>query len=374
MNEDRTTTTSPATDAGRGIKPVPPDLKGRPRPDRLWRIVAAAFSAYSLIGRYTLRPRRIAPVDRNLHLLVDEVRVEADEVRSYRLVAPDGAALPRWQPGSHLDVVLPSGRRRQYSLCGDPTDRGYYRIAARRLADGGGGSRELHDTVRPGATLTVRGPRNGFPYLPATRYLFVAGGIGITPVLPMVQRAAAAGAQWRLLYTGRSRESMPFLDELAALDPARVRIRPDTEYGVPATGAELLADAPAGALVYCCGPEPMLAKIRADLPVSAAAALHFERFTAAPIVDGKPFEVELGRSGRVLAVPGDRSALEVIREVAPEVPYSCRQGFCGTCRTRVLAGADAIDHRDQVLTGPGGPGAMAICVSRSNGGRVVLDL
>ncbi|HEX2301743.1 MAG TPA: hypothetical protein VHH34_25105, partial [Pseudonocardiaceae bacterium] len=110
MNHERTTSSE------RGIKPVPPDLWGRPRPDRLWRIVGAAFTAYSLIGRHTLRPRRIAPVDRNLHLLVDEVRVEADEVRSYRLVAPDGVALPRWQPGSHLEVVLPSGRRRQYSL------------------------------------------------------------------------------------------------------------------------------------------------------------------------------------------------------------------------------------------------------------------
>lgn len=363
---------------GRSARVVPPDLHGRPRADRLWRIVAAAFTAYSLIGRYTLRPRRIRRVDRDLHLLVDEVRIEAPDVRSYRLVAADGAPLPRWQPGGHLDVVLPSGRRRQYSLCGDPTDRSYYRIAARRIssdAGGGGGSQELHDTVQPGAVLTVHGPRNGFPYLLAARYLFIAGGIGITPILPMVQQAAATGAQWQLVYTGRSRESMPFLGELAALDPERVQIRPDTEFGVPASGAELLGEAADGATVYCCGPAPMIAAVRADLPGSGAATLHFERFSAPPIVNGRPFEVELARSGRVLTVPADRSALEVIREVAPEVPYSCRQGFCGTCHTRVLTGDTGIDHRDRLISAPRTPGTIAICVSRSpDGRRIVLDL
>ncbi|MGH4023423.1 MAG: PDR/VanB family oxidoreductase [Pseudonocardiaceae bacterium] len=353
-------------------EPVPADLRDRPHPDRMWRIVGSVITTYSILTRRTLRRRRIVPVDRELPLLVDDVRVEAQNVRSYRLVARDGAQLPRWQPGSHLDVVLPSGRRRQYSLCGDPSARDYYRIAARRISDGGGGSLELHDTVEPGATLTVRGPRNGFPYLPAQQYLFIAGGIGITPILPMVTHAAATGARWQLIYTGRSRESMPFLDELATLDPERVLIRPDTEYGIPASGAELLAHAPAGAIVYCCAPAPMITKVRTDLPASGAAALHVERFTPPPIVNGKPFEVELQRSGRVLTVPAGKSALEVIREVAPQVSYSCRQGFCGTCQTRVISGA--IDHRDQVLTGPGEPDTMTICVSRSTGGRIVLDL
>lgn len=354
------------------IKTVPVDLRGRPHPDRMWRIVGAVITSYSFLTRRTLRRRRILPVDRGLPLLVDDVRVEAPDVRSYRLVAQDGAQLPRWQPGSHLDVVLPSGRRRQYSLCGDPADRSYYRIAARRISDGDGGSRELHDTVEPGGTLTVRGPRNGFPYLPAQQYLFIAGGIGITPILPMVRQAAAGGAQWQLIYTGRSRESMPFLDELAAPDPDRVLIRPDTEYGIPASGAELLAHGAPGAVVYCCGPAPMITKVRTDLPASGAAALHFERFTPPPIIGGQPFEVVLQRSGRVLTVPADKSALDMIREVAPQVSYSCRQGFCGTCRTRVISGD--IDHRDQVLTGPGEPDTMTICVSRSPGGRIVLDL
>jgi ferredoxin-NADP reductase len=337
----------------------------------MWRLVGAAIGSYSQLTRRSLRSRRIKPVDRDLRLVVQDTRVEAQDVRSYRLAAPDGAPLPRWQPGSHLDVVLPSGLCRQYSLCGDPTDRSYYRIAVRRIADGGG-SRELHDTIQQGGGLTLRGPRNGFPYVSAVRYLFIAGGIGITPILPMVKRAAAAGAQWRLVYTGRSRESMPFLDELAALDPDRILIRPDAEYGTLLSGTELLKYGSGGAVVYCCGPTPMIAEVRAGLPGSGATALHFERFSPPPIVDGVPFEIELRRSDRVLTVPADRSALDVVREVRPEAPYSCRQGFCGTCRTRVIAGD--VDHRDQVVSGPGETDVMTICVSRSKGGRIVLDL
>ncbi|MGH3798316.1 MAG: ferredoxin reductase, partial [Pseudonocardiaceae bacterium] len=210
---DLTTRSDPAT----GWVP-PPDLRGRPYPDRLFRLLASLIGIHAWLARSVYRrraPTRV--VDRERTLVVAEVRVEADGVRSFRLTAPDGAALPAWQPGSHLDVLLPSGRRRHYSLCGDPADRGCYRIAVRWIADGGGGSQELHDSVAAGSTLTVSGPRNGFPYVPAANYLFIAGGIGITPILPMVKHAAASGAQWRLVYTGRSRESMPFLHELSVL-------------------------------------------------------------------------------------------------------------------------------------------------------------
>lgn len=351
---------------------APPDLRGRPYPDRLFRLLAGLITCYERIVRSLRRRRpRSRAVDRDLMLVVDEVRVEAADVRSFRLVAPDGAELPCWQPGSHLTVRLPSGLVRHYSLCGDPADRLSYRIAVRHIADGGG-SRELHDSIRTGSTLTVQGPRNAFPYVPAPSYLFIAGGIGITPILPMVRQAAASDAQWRLVYTGRCLESMPFLDELSTLDPARIWVRPDSEYGIPGSGAELLAQAQAGATVYCCGPAPMIAAVRRDLAESAASVLHFERFSEPPIVDGKPFDITLRRSGRVLTVPADRSALDVIREVVPGVAYSCRQGFCGTCRTRVISG-DA-DHRDTVLSDAERAETMAICVSRSEGGRIVLDL
>jgi len=269
-------------------------------------------------------------------------------------------------------VLLPSGRRRQYSLCGDPAESRSYRIAVRHLPVGAGGSRELHASVRIGSALTVRGPRNAFPYVPAAGYLFLAGGIGITPILPMVQHAAGGAAPWQLVYTGRSRESMPFLDELTALDPTRVRIRPYDQYGFPTSGAELLAHAPNGAAVYCCGPAPMIASVRRDFATSAAGELHVERFSAPPILDGVPFEIALRHSNRVLTVPADRSALDVIRHTVPGIAYSCQQGFCGTCRTRVISGE--IDHRDRVLTDRERTDTMTICVSRSRGGRIVLDL
>lgn len=359
------------TDAHR---PAPPDLRGRQRPDRLFTALGALITGLEWIssGAYIRRPQP-QQVDRDLPLVVDQVRLEADDARSFRLVAEGGAELPSWQPGSHLDLLLPSGRRRQYSLCGDPADRGCYRIAVRRLAGGGGGSRELHDCVGVGSVLTVRGPRNGFPYVPAAGYLFLAGGIGITPILPMVKQAVADGAQWQLVYTGRSRASMPFLDELSTLDPDRVWVRPYDQYGFP-SGAELLARAPTGATVYCCGPAPMIAGIRRDLPASAAAALQFERFSAPSVVGGEPFEIALQRTNRVLTVPADRSALEVIRQAVPDVAYSCQQGFCGTCRTRVVSGCGEVEHRDRVLTDRERADTMTICVSRSRGGRIAVDL
>jgi ferredoxin-NADP reductase len=351
---------------------APPDLRGRRYPDRTFRALGALITFYDwLTAAFSRRPptRR---VERDLSLVVDEVRVEAQGVRSVRLAAADGTELPSWQPGSHIDVLLPSGRCRQYSLCGDPADRSSYRIAVRRIDGGGGGSRELHDAVGVGNALTVRGPRNAFPYVDAPGYLFIAGGIGITPILPMVKQTAANGAPWQLVYTGRSRASMPFLDELSALDPARVRVRPYDQYGFPSSGAELLEYAPAGATVYCCAPATMMAGVRRDLAASEAAAAHFERFTTPPILDGVPFEIALQRRNRVLTVPADRTALEVIREALPDVAYSCQQGFCGTCRTRVISGE--IDHRDQVLTDREHTDTMTICVSRGRGGRIAIDL
>ncbi len=352
---------------------APPDLRGRQHPDRLFRAVGALVTGYEWLTSGACR-RRPAPhhVDRDLRLVVDEVRLEAQDVRSFRLVAAGGAELPAWQPGCHLDVLLPSGRRRQYSLCGEPADPDSYRIAVRRIADGAGGSQELHDSVGTGSTLTIRGPRNAFPYVPAAGYLFIAGGIGITPILPMVKQAAADDAQWQLVYTGRSQASMPFLDELTALDPTRIRIRPYDQYGFPSAGAELLKYAPTGATVYCCAPASLISSVRRDLPASAAEALHFERFSARPVLDGKPFEVTLKRSNRVLTVPADRSALDVIRQAVPDIAYSCQQGFCGTCRSRVISGE--IDHRDRVLTDCERTDTMTICVSRSRGGRITLDL
>lgn len=350
---------------------LPADLYGRGRPDRSMRLLRALVDGVDRI-RARSRPRPpVTPVDREIAVVVREIRSVADDVVALHLRAADGGPLPKWQPGAHVDVLLPSGRVRQYSLCGDPADLDEYRIAVRRLDGGGGGSREVHG-LRTGTRLTLRGPRNAFPFVTGARYLFLAGGIGITPILPMVRAAAARGADWRLVHTGRTRESMPFAAELARLDPRRVWIRPDTEYGIPASGAELLEQAPSGASVYCCGPVPMITGVRLDLPGADVGALHFERFSEPPVTAGREFRVQLARSGLDLRVPADRSALSVIREQLPEVAYSCRQGFCGTCRVRVLSGE--VEHRDRVLTGEERQREMMICVSRSSGDGVRLDL
>ncbi|PRY43993.1 PDR/VanB family oxidoreductase [Umezawaea tangerina] len=255
----------------------------------------------------------------------------APDVVALRLVG-DGP-LPAWQPGCHLDLHLPSGLRRQYSLCGDPADRDGYRIAVRRV---GAGSAEVHD-LPTGTRITVRGPRNAFPFVAGGPVLFVAGGIGITAILPMVQASRRDGLDWRLVYVGRAR-AMPFLDELP---DDRVEVR-------TGRSADLLRDAHPEGAVYCCGPPSMLDAVRRDF---ASARLHFERFSPPPVVDGRPFSLELRRSGVVLPVPADRSALDVLKDLRPDVPYSCRQGFCGTCEV----------------------GGVRVCVQRPTGDRLVLE-
>ncbi|GAA1665269.1 PDR/VanB family oxidoreductase [Fodinicola feengrottensis] len=305
----------------------------------------------------------------DLRLRVESRTVEAEDVVSLRLARTHGGPLPAWQPGCHLDVVLPSGLRRQYSLCGDPADRSSYRIAVRRLPSGGGGSVEIHQ-LQPGSMLTVRGPRNAFPFVAAESVLLVAGGIGITPMLSMAWEAARRGLDWRMVYAGRSRDSMPFLAELENLDATRVFVRPDDEYGLPVAD-DVLKSAVAGGSIYCCGPAPLLSLVRAGFADTGARQLHFERFAAPPVIDGQPLEVELRRSGQVVSVPADRSVLAAIRDVRPAVAYSCQQGFCGTCKVKVLSGA--IDHRDRRLTdAQRAAGEMLICVSR--GENLVVDL
>lgn len=342
-------------------------------PSGTFRVVGAAVRVLDGLNRFGRRPPVLA-VDRDLRLVVREVHAEAKDVVSLWLTRPGGSGqLPAWHPGAHLDVVAPSGKVRQYSLCGDPSDRFGYRIAVRRIADGLGGSREMHE-LRPGAELVVRGPRSAFPLIRAPRYLFVAGGIGITPILPMLRAVAASGADWRFVYLGRDRDSMPFLGEISRLDQARVTIRTDVEHGGPPTGAELLGHAPDGATGYLCGPPPVVTALRAamDSADPVLVALHTERFSAPPVLGGRPFVVELARSRRRLAVPSDRSVLDVVAEAVPTVAYSCRQGFCGTCRTPVLSGD--VEHHDRALTESERGGEMTICVSRAKGDQLVLDL
>lgn len=302
-------------------------------------------------------------------LTVTERREPAEGVVQLRLEALDGAELPAWEPGAHLDLILPSGLVRQYSLCGDPRDRFSYTVATRLIADGRGGSREVHEQLQEAVELSVRGPRNRFPLAAATSYAFIAGGIGITPILPMVQAVEASGSDWRLLYCGRSRATMPFLDEIGKLGGTAVTVVPEDESGVPDLAA-FLAGFPADAAVHCCGPEPLMDAVTGAL--GDGRTPHLERFAPAAATAGAGFEVELRRSGRTVAVPADTSVLAALREEVPNLSYSCEQGFCGTCQQRVLAGE--IDHRDELLTDAERADSMLICVSRCLGPKLVLDL
>jgi ferredoxin-NADP reductase len=306
-----------------------------------------------------------------------EVVALDDNVVALTLAAPDGGELTPWYAGAHLDLLLPSGRMREYSLCGDPGDRFHYRIAVRRIPGGGGGSIEVHDTIEVGDTLRIKGPRNAFPLAlpgygsPAQRLRFIAGGIGITPILPMLAAAERLGLDWSMIYTGRSADSIPFLEELARYGD-KITIRTDDDHGLP-TPDDLLGTVTAGTAVYCCGPVPMLGAIRVALVGRADVELHFERFSPPPVENGRPFTVTLASTGDQIPVSATESALAAIRRDLPSVPYSCQQGFCGTCKVRVLEGT--VEHRDNILTEPErDAGVMLTCVSRAEGEHLRLDL
>ncbi|KOX25910.1 ferredoxin [Saccharothrix sp. NRRL B-16348] len=300
-------------------------------------------------------------------VLVTRKEVVADGVVRLTLRHPDGEPLPAWEPGAHVDLVLGPDLVRQYSLCGDPADRSVFQVAVLHEPAGRGGSRHVHSTLTEGRTVRVRGPRNQFPLVAAERYLFIAGGIGITPIVPMIAAVEARGASWRLLYGGRTRSSMAFADELRDRFGDRVVVRPQDETGLLDLDSFLAPDAE----VYCCGPEPLLAAVEQRSP----ARLHVERFTP-KAVDGErtSFEVELARSGRTLVVPADKSILHAVEEAGITVLSSCQEGTCGTCETGVLEGVP--DHRDSVLSADEQAvcDVMMICVSRSRGPRLVLDL
>ncbi|WP_369264072.1 2Fe-2S iron-sulfur cluster-binding protein [Streptomyces sp. R35] len=304
-------------------------------------------------------------------LVVERRESVADGVLALTLRHPLGEELPCWEPGAHIDVVLGPDLERQYSLCGDPADRRAWRVAVLREPDGRGGSAYVHGQLGQGDKVRVRGPRNHFALKPAPRYRFVAGGIGITPILPMLAAAEEAGAEWTLLYGGRTRESMAFTEELGRYGD-RVRIAPQDETGLLDL-ASVLDGVPEGTLVYCCGPGALLDAVEERCP---AGVLHVERFQPKSQEAGgnTEFEVVLDRSGQTLTVPSDASVLDTVRAAGVEVLFSCTEGTCGTCETDVLEGTP--DHRDSVLTEEEREAGetMLICVSRCLGKRLVLDL
>jgi ferredoxin-NADP reductase len=348
----------------------PADLYRRRKRDRFYTVlwgVGALFGGLASVSRW--KPSRVAPVRRTIAAVVTKRELLTPDVVALTLADAQGGLLPSWTPGGHIDVDLPSGRRRQYSLCGPPGRRTDYRIAVRRITDGGGGSIEMHDTFDVGHTLVFEGPRNAF-YLGTDEHdvLFVIGGIGVTPILPMIQVADQRGINWRAVYAGSSREFMPLLAEVVAVAPDRVTVWADDERGRIATAEDLLVDAGPMTAVYVCGPTAMLESVRIARDKHANAPLHYERFSPPPVIDGIPFELELARSRRVLSIPANRSALDVMLDHDPTTAYSCQQGFCGTCKVKVLAGE--IDRRGRTAEGDD---EMVVCVSRAKSDRVVID-
>ena len=307
-------------------------------------------------------------------LIVARKNTVAEGVVVIDLRAADGAVLPPWSPGAHIDLQCGS-LTRQYSLCGDPGERSTYRVAVRRENPGRGGSAYVHDHLAEGDPVTVIGPRNHFPLVAAQRYIFVAGGIGITPILPMLAAAQKNDIDWRLAYGGRSRISMPFVDELLEQYSDRVMVHPEDEVGL--LDLDVLVGAPGvGTAVYCCGPEPLLNAVEQRASTWSAGTLHLERFAPKDIVTGPntPFRIEIASTGQVLEVPAHRSALDVLTEAGVGVLSSCTEGTCGTCETGVLGGQ--VDHRDSLLSADEqrANDVMFVCVSRAQAQDAVLVL
>lgn len=298
----------------------------------------------------------------------------ADGVCRIVLGDPGGYRLPDWTPGSHIDVTLGNGETRQYSLCGDRWDPLSYEIAVLREAEGRGGSRYMHDQLGEGDVIEVGGPRNNFALAPAERYLFIAGGIGITPILPMLEQAEMMGTPWTLHYGGRTRSSMAYLDRLERFGD-RVVIWPEDIEGRLPLDRVLAAELPT-TKIYCCGPGGLLAALDETTSGRPVGHVRTERFvprgTGAPVRTA-PFEVEFARTGRTVVVGPETSILAAAASVGASILASCRQGTCGTCETAILGGQ--ADHRDSVLDLEERATADRFfpCVSRAASDRLILD-
>ena len=324
---------------------------------------------------------RARPAYREVELDVEVRRREAvsDGVVVLTLADPNGADLPEWAPGAHIDLIMTPSLVRQYSLCGDTANRSEWQVGVLLDPNSRGGSQFVHDTLHEGATVRVRGPRNHFPLVGSPRYLFIAGGIGVTPMLPMIAAAEAAGAEWRLLYGGRTRSSMAFADELERHGDRVAVCAGDVQANFRANLGSALAGPAENTLVYCCGPEGLLTAVEEACKTWPDGSLHIERFSAKALEEPSPdalatFEVECQRSGLTLTVPQDKTIYEVCEDAGVDVLGSCMEGVCGTCECDVLEGEP--DHRDSVLNDAekARNEVMMICVSRSRSERLVLDL
>jgi ferredoxin-NADP reductase len=311
-------------------------------------------------------------------LVVARREEAAEDVVALTLADPNGRQLPQWTPGAHIDLLLGPSLVRQYSLCGSVRQDGSWRIGVLRDPESRGGSRTVHDELQEGSTVHVRGPRNHFPLVRSPRYQFIAGGIGITPIMAMLEAVTSLGAEWSLLYGGRQRSSMAFVDELSRYD-GRVTLWPQDEQGLLDLDA-ILGTPRDDTLVYCCGPEALLNAVEERCAAWPAGSLRVERFSVKPQPQERPpdardtFTVVCQRSGITIMVPPDKSIFDAVEEAGVDVVGSCMEGICGTCECTVVDGTP--DHRDSLLTEREREESdvMYICVSRSRSDELVLDI
>jgi ferredoxin-NADP reductase len=299
---------------------------------------------------------------------------EAPGVLSLELTALNGGALPPFEPGAHIDLKLPDGTLRQYSLCGNPNDLSHYRVGIRAVS-GGRASGYVHHKLRPGDLLTVSAPRNNFPLVEAKHYIFVAGGIGITPLIPMMRAVRARKGSWTLLYCNKRNEDAPFLAEIKTLGGEL--FLHSSEAGTRLDVAQRLSKVEKDTVIYCCGPEKLMLAVEEATAAWPKGSVHFEWFAprSRPVDEASgAFEMVCEQSGMTLLVPPEKSILEVLTEAGIQVPRSCEQGICGTCECRVISGE--VDHRDSILSSAerAANQTMMICVSRAKGTRLVIDI
>lgn len=313
-------------------------------------------------------------------LVVRRRTAAADRVVALELVDPQGHALPAWEPGAHIDLLLDEGLVRQYSLCGDPREAGSWQVGVLLDPNSRGGSQHVHEHLHEGAAIRVRGPRNNFRLVDSPKYLFIAGGIGITPVKAMAESAERAGLDWTMLYLGRTRSTMAFHQELQDTYGDRVTVWADDERGDFADLAAVLAEPADDTVIYSCGPEPLLAAVEKHCAHWPEGSLHVERFAAqAPSAETlaealDSYQVVCRQSGVTVEVSDGVPMLEALEDAGIPIMSSCGEGVCGTCRTTVLEGIP--DHRDSLLTEAERAAADVIlpCVSHSRSEKLILDL
>jgi vanillate O-demethylase ferredoxin subunit len=314
----------------------------------------------------------------SITVLVADVRAEAKDVITLELRPVGGGDLPAFTPGAHLDLHLPNGMMRNYSLTNDWRERNRYVVGVGRAADSRGGSSFIHSSVRAGMQIKISAPRNNFALdEDSASFLFIAGGIGITPIMAMVRWCIANGKPWRLIYAARSRQRTAFYEELCALGADRVHFHFDDEAGQVLDVAEAISDRAEGESIYCCGPAPLMEAVKALTESLPSGTVRFEWFTVPESnepQDPSSFTVRLERSKVEFEIPEQKSILEVLEDHGFELPFSCREGLCGTCVTNVLEGEP--DHRDYVLSDEERESGkmMTICCSRSKTPSLTLDL